>query len=165
MYKLQMFILMLFLFGHTSYSQKDMNKDDVNRYKEEVKATILEFFDGFHSGDTSKMKKTMDYNIVMQTITKTKIGGKKSVKTDVGNFLTAIKTRPTGQRWDERLLLFKIDADSAIANVWTPYEFYVNDHFSHCGVNVFQLYNDGESWKIIAIADTRTREGCNNSNE
>jgi len=160
MYRILILLVLFFLFSSKSYSQKDVSKDDVSRYKKEVKQTILEFFDGFHSGDTVKMKKTMDYNMVMQTITKTKAGGKKAVKTDIEKFLTAIKNRPVGQRWDERLLLFKIDADAQVANVWTPYEFYVNDTFSHCGVNVFQLYNDGASWKILAIADTRNREGC-----
>ncbi len=157
MYRL---IVFTFLFSsHIGFSQKD-NSKDISRYKEEVKQTILQFFDGFHSGDTVKIRKTMDDNIIMQTIAETKDGGKKAVQTDVSRFLKAIKERPAGQRWDERLLLFKIDADSAIANAWTPYEFYFNDKFSHCGVNVFQLYNDGKSWKIISIADTRNREGC-----
>ncbi len=157
---LSLFNFILFLTCAGVYSQKDVAKDDLPRYKDEVKQTILEFFEGFHSGDTIKMKKTMDYNIAMQTITKTKSGGKKAVKTDVNQFLKAIKTRSKGQRWDERLLLFKIEADATIATAWTPYEFYLNDTFSHCGVNIFQLYNDGKSWKIMALADTRDREGC-----
>ncbi|MEW7290781.1 nuclear transport factor 2 family protein [Aquimarina sp. 2304DJ70-9] len=153
-------IVFTFLFSTCIvFSQKD-NSKDVSRYEKEVKQTILQFFEGFHSGDTVKIKNTMDENITMQTIAETKNGGKKAVKTDVSRFLTAIQSRPAEQRWDERLLLFKIDADSTIANAWTPYEFYFNDTFSHCGVNVFQLYNDGTSWKIISIADTRNREGC-----
>ncbi len=160
MHKLSIVFLTLFLIGTSVYSQKDTSQDDVSRYKEEVKQTILQFFEGFHSGDTIKIKKTIDDNMVMKTIAETKDGGKKAVQTDVNKFLKAIKGRPAGQRWDERLLLFKIDADSTIANAWTPYEFYFNDKFSHCGVNVFQLFNDGTSWKIISIADTRNREGC-----
>ena len=91
---------------------------------------------------------------------RTKEGEIKTVKNDIEKILIAIQNRPAEQKWDERLLAFKIEADSAIANAWTPYEFYVNDNFSHCGVNVFQLFNDGKTWKIIAIADTRFREGC-----
>lgn len=125
-----------------------------------VKKTILEFFEGFHKGDTIKMKNTMDYNLVMQTITKTKSGGKKSVMVEVKRFLTTVIKRPVKQRWEEKLTDFRIHANTDIATAWTPYEFYVNDIFSHCGVNVFQLYNDGKDWKIIAITDTRNREGC-----
>ncbi|GAA4271435.1 nuclear transport factor 2 family protein [Aquimarina gracilis] len=136
-----------------------MSKDN-SRYKNEVKTTILEFFEGFHAGDTSKINKTIDVNMTLQTVVKTKDGTIKIVKTDTQKFLDAIHNRPVEQRWDERLLLFKIEADSSIANVWTSYEFYLNDKFSHCGVNVFQLYNDGTSWRILALTDTRTREGC-----
>ncbi len=161
MCKVLIIVFTVFLNSFYSYSQKQASEKDVARYKNEVKQTILQFFEGFHSGDTSKIKKTMDHNIVMQTIAKAKDGKIKTVKTDVEKFLTAIHNRPAEQRWDERLLLFKIDADAAIANVWTPYEFYLNGTFSHCGVNVFQLFNDGTSWRIIALADTRTKEGCN----
>ena len=158
MYKI--FLISLLLVSFTAFSQKDASKDDTNRYQKEVKETILKFFEGFHQGDTIKMKETMDENIVMQTITKNLEGKLRTVQTDVKKFVSAIGNRPAEQKWDERLLLFKIEADSLIANAWTPYEFYLNENFSHCGVNVFQLFNDGESWKIIALADTRKRKGC-----
>ncbi len=158
MCKLSLLIVVLFSFN--AFSQNKVVVGEVNNYKEEVKQTILDFFEGFHSRDTLKMKSTMDKNIVMQTIAKNKKGDTRTVKTDVEKFVLAIKNRPTEQKWEERLLSFKIDTDAFIANVWTPYEFYVNDNFSHCGVNVFQLFNDGKDWKIIAIADTRHREGC-----
>ncbi len=160
MYKLYISAVCIFLCSFSVNAQKDGSKDEVSRYKEEVKQTILNFFEGFHEGDTSKIKKTIDHNIAMQTIAKNKEGKLRTVQTDVKKFLDVIHNRPADQRWDERLLLFKIDTDSGIANAWTPYEFYVNDKFSHCGVNVFQLFNDGNSWKIIAIADTRNKEGC-----
>ncbi len=160
MYKSLAFVLLFFAFLSTGYAQKEVPKDESTRYQKEVKATILEFFEGFHSGDTAKMKKTIDPNIAIQTIAKNKAGELKTVKVAVEKLLGAIQNRPADQKWDERLLLFKIDADANIANAWTPYEFYLNGNFSHCGVNVFQLYNDGNSWKIIALADTRKREGC-----
>ncbi|PKV51781.1 putative lumazine-binding protein [Aquimarina sp. MAR_2010_214] len=156
----KLLILVTLLISYTTFSQKDVSKENKNKYENEVKQTILEFFEGFHAGDTAKMKTTIDENIAVQTIVRTKEGEVKTVKTEVEKILTAIQNRPEEQKWDERLLAFKIDADSAIANAWTPYEFYVNDNFSHCGVNVFQLFNDGKRWKIIAIADTRFKEGC-----
>ncbi len=47
-----------------------------------------------------------------------------------------------------------------MANVWAPYEFYLNNDFSHCGVNSFQLFFDGIQWKIIYLIDTRRKQGC-----
>ncbi|WP_280929269.1 nuclear transport factor 2 family protein [Aquimarina sp. 2201CG14-23] len=128
--------------------------------QKQAKQAILDFFEGFHEGDTVKIKKTIDANIVMQTISMTKEGNLRTTKTNIKKFLEVIHNRPEDQKWLEKLLDFKIDANENIAQVWTPYEFYVNDQFSHCGVNIFQLFYDGTTWKIMALADTRKRKGC-----
>jgi len=145
----------LFISCNVVFSQKEL---DVNQ--KNAKQAILDFFEGFHKGDTVLMRKTIDPNMAMQTISKGKDGKIKTDQADIGNFLGVIHNRPKDQKWLEKLLDFRIDADDRIAQIWTPYEFYVNDQFSHCGVNIFQLFNDGTTWKIIAIADTRKREGC-----
>ncbi len=132
----------------------------MDTYQIQAKQTVLDFFEAFHKGDTTQLRKTMDVNMTMQTISKSKDGEIKTIVGDVKNFLKVIHDRPKEQKWLEKLLSFKIDANKDIAQIWTPYEFYVNDQFSHCGINVFQLFNNGTSWKIMAIADTRNREGC-----
>ena len=40
---------------------------------------------------------------------------------------------------DERISFETIKIDGPLAIVWTPYNFYHNGKFSHCGVNSFQL--------------------------
>ncbi|WP_299261633.1 nuclear transport factor 2 family protein [uncultured Aquimarina sp.] len=151
------FLILFFLFisCNTVFSQKEIDANQKN-----AKQTILDFFEGFHKGDTVQIKSTIDPNMAMQTISKGKDGKIKTVQTDIRKFLEIIHNRSKDQKWFEKLLSFKIDADANIAQIWTPYEFYVNDQFSHCGVNIFQLFNNGTTWKIIAIADTRKREGC-----
>ena len=47
-----------------------------------------------------------------------------------------------------------------MASVWTPYEFYFNGTFSHCGANSFQLFKEDNQWKIIFLVDIRRRENC-----
>ncbi|KAA1243978.1 nuclear transport factor 2 family protein [Aquimarina sp. RZ0] len=149
-------LLVFFLLFTTSiFSQ---NKIDENQ--KAAKQAVLDFFEGFHKGDTTKMRTVIDKNVAMQTIVKSKEGKLNTVTTNMHKFLLAIHNRPKDQKWLEKLLEFKIDANADIAQIWTPYEFYVNNQFSHCGVNVFQLFNDDEGWKIIAIADTRKKEGC-----
>lgn len=128
--------------------------------QKEVKQTIEDFFDGFHNRDSLQLRRTMDSQIVMHTIAKTKDGKAKLMKGDISAFLAAVSKRSLEVEWEERLLDFKIDANTEIAQVWTPYEFYINKEFSHCGVNIFQLYHNGERWRIIAITDTRKKEGC-----
>ena len=53
-----------------------------------------------------------------------------------------------------------IHVDANLASAWTPYEFYVNDKFSHCGVNSFQLVKLKGNWVITYLIDTRRREAC-----
>lgn len=66
----------------------------------------------------------------------------------------------TGPQWDERIHDSEVRIDGSLATVWTHYDFYLGDKFSHCGVDAFQLARFSEGWKIIALADTRRREGC-----
>jgi hypothetical protein len=47
-----------------------------------------------------------------------------------------------------------------MATAWTPYKFYLDKTFSHCGVNAFQLFKSENGWKIISILDTRRKEPC-----
>lgn len=125
-----------------------------------VKATIDTFFEGFHKGDTTLMKSVMMDKVLLQTTFTTDEGKNRLVTEEPKNLMDAIKNRPSDQKWDERLLDYNIQIDGIMANVWTPYEFWFNGTFSHCGVNSFQLFKDAEQWKIIYLIDTRRREGC-----
>lgn len=130
---------------------------------QEVKAkdAIVTFFDGFHKGDTTIMKTVLADKVVLQTALKNKEGNDVLRNDgDVSNLLNAIANRPDEQKWDERLLDYIIKVDGNMANVWTPYEFWLNGEFSHCGVNSFQLFHDNGQWKIIYLIDTRRRSDC-----
>lgn len=47
-----------------------------------------------------------------------------------------------------------------IAQVWAPYNLWVNDTFSHCGVDVFTLIKTASGWRIAALSYTIEKEGC-----
>jgi len=126
-----------------------------------VKATIDTFFEGFHKGDTIIMKSVMMDKMLLQTTYTTQEGTNILVSEESSKLMSAIANRTNDQKWDERLLNYNIQVDGIMANVWTPYEFWFNDTFSHCGVNSFQLFNDHGTWKIIYLIDTRRKQGCN----
>ncbi|PWI29703.1 3-methyl-2-oxobutanoate hydroxymethyltransferase [Flavobacteriaceae bacterium LYZ1037] len=126
----------------------------------QVKLAIDTFFVGFHKGDTTLMKSVMYDKIHFQTTYINKEGKGMLVTEESSKLILAIANRPVEQKWDERLLDYKIQIDGTMAHVWTPYEFWVNGQFSHCGVNSFQLFKDDGNWKIIYLIDTRRREGC-----
>lgn len=154
------FVIIAMLVTLTSFSQRKAEYDTHNEQKKEVKQTIIKFFEGFHSGDTSAIKKTIHNDLILQTVFKDKEGNDKLHQEETAKFLNAIAMRPSTERWDERLLLFNIQVDGNMANVWTPYEFWYNEKFSHCGVNSFQLMNENGTWKIFYLVDTRRKEGC-----
>jgi len=131
-----------------------------NNSKDLVRASIDTFFEGFHKGDTILMKSVMKDNFLTQTAYKNKEGKDILVNEESSTLIKAIANRPSDQKWDERLLDYNIQVDGNMANAWTPYEFWYNGEFSHCGVNSFQLFNDNGTWKIIYLIDTRRKKGC-----
>ena len=128
--------------------------------KAQVKATVDTFFEGFPKGDTNLMKSVMADKVFMQTAYRNKEGKDILVTDEPGKLIMAIANRPDDQKWDERLLDYSIQVDGNMANAWISYEFWFNDEFSHCGVNSFQMFKDGDQWRIIYLIDTRRRSTC-----
>ena len=147
-------VFLVFLITGTTLAQSNAE----NELK--VKAAIDMFFEGFHKGDTLQMRSVLANKVVLQSTYTNKKGTKVLRDSDINGFIKSIAKRPADQKWDERLLDYKIQVDGTMANAWTPYEFWLNGEFSHCGVNSFQLFDDNGTWKIIYLIDTRRREGC-----
>lgn len=128
--------------------------------EEQVKATIIEFFDAFHKQDTVKLKAMAKAEITLQSIAVNKEGKTVLQESEYANFVRSIASIPKDRTFEEKLLSFSIQVDGKMANAWTPYEFWYNGNFSHCGVNSFQLIKEDATWKILYLVDTRRREGC-----
>jgi hypothetical protein len=131
-----------------------------NAQEEQIKNTIHTFFEGLHNGDTALITKTIHKDLKLQTTFVNKEGEnilRNELKDD---FLKSIANKNKEDIWLEKLLYFEINIDGNLAAVWTPYEFYVNGSFSHCGANSFQLFNNNGNWEIIFLVDTRRRQGC-----
>jgi len=118
------------------------------------------FFDGFHQGDTVVMKSVMAPDMKMQTAFSTPTGAHMVSNGNAEDFINAIANRPANQLWDEKLLDYSVQIDGNLAHVWTPYEFYVNGNFSHCGANAFTLAKMDNGWRIIHIIDSRRKVSC-----
>ncbi len=129
--------------------------------KEDIKKVIKSFFKGLQNGDTIAIKKTISDDLILQTSFINKEGASVLRKEDASKFLKSLASKKPEDIWEEKLESYAIQVDGPMANVWTPYKFYLNYKFSHCGVNSFQLFNDGEKWVIIYLIDTRRRLGCN----
>ncbi len=131
-----------------------------NAQNDAIKNTITTFFEGLHHGDTTMVNKVIHKELSMQTISLNKEGKSKLNTETKANFLNTISAKKKEDVWFEKLLSYTIQVDQNLATVWTPYEFYFNQKFSHCGVNSFQLFFNGEYWEIISIIDTRRKDSC-----
>ncbi len=125
-----------------------------------VQKTIESFFEGFHKQDSALIKQNVSDDIVMRRISKDSAGKETVREQDFSDFLQAIVSIPETAKFEEIIKSYSIQVDGPMANAWTPYEFRRNGEFSHCGVNSFQLFKDGEYWKIIYIIDTGRKEEC-----
>jgi len=53
-----------------------------------------------------------------------------------------------------------VKVDGRIAMVWAPYDLWINETFSHCGVDVFTLIKTSAGWRIASVSYTMETEGC-----
>lgn len=126
----------------------------------DARKVVDTFFEGFHEGDTTKMRSVIHSNIEMQTAFTGSDGNHQIVGSDMDDLLKAISERQETQTWDERLLSYTVQIDGNLAHVWTPYEFWFNGAFSHCGANAFTLARSNDGWKIVHLIDSRRNKGC-----
>jgi hypothetical protein len=128
--------------------------------EKEIKIVIDTFFEGLHKGDSIIMKNTLHKNIRIQT-THTNKKGEQLLETETRKkLLTSVANKKPEQVYLEKLLSYDIKIDGNLASVWTPYEFYFNGNFSHCGANSFQLFYNNDKWEIIFLVDMRRRDDC-----
>lgn len=128
--------------------------------EEQVQKVIETFFEGFHKQDSILIKKVVHQDVMMQSIGKGKLGEIELSKQDFSGFLKSICSIPDTTTFEERIHNYEVKMDGKMANVWTPYSFYINGSLSHCGTNSFQLFKRNGVWKIFYIVDTRDREDC-----
>ena len=127
--------------------------------EDSVKAAVNRLFDAMKNSDSAMLINSFADSAVLQTISSNKNGEVLIKNESIKGFAHSIGSAPQG--WlDERIKFDMIKIDGPLASVWTPYSFYYNGRFSHCGVNSFQLIKTVNGWKIQYIIDTRRKEGC-----
>jgi hypothetical protein len=146
---MRIILIIIFQFGATilSYGQQE----------NEIKSVIDQMFKGMVIGDSALVHKVIDKGCSLKSIIRKKDGTTVVVDEPFQEFLKSVG-EPPKNRIEERLLSYDIKLDGEMAMAWTPYEFYVDEKLSHCGVNVFMLAKRNNTWLIISITDTRRRD-------
>lgn len=142
-------LAMSFLYSHATFAQEE----------QAIQQVIANIFEGMKNKDLSLIEPAFLPTAQMQTVNASVDGATVGSNT-VQDFFNRIATTPPETVLDEQILDYQIKIDGLMAAAWTPYRFYVNGAFSHCGVNSFQLVKTAEGWKITYIIDTRRKEGC-----
>lgn len=146
-------VLFLFLLIAGFYSVQAQTTED------SVKASVNALFEAMKTGDANALKNCFTDSAILQTIGTNKSGNNFIRNEQVATFAESVSKLPKGAA-DERISFETIRIDGPLAIVWTPYKFYFNGQFSHCGVNSFHLVRLNGSWKIHFLIDTRRKEPC-----
>ena len=128
--------------------------------EDSVKAAVNLLFDGMKNADAGMVKSAFADSAVLQTIARNKDGKTVVRNENVNDFADFVGKEKKGAL-DEQIQFETIRIDGPLAIVWTPYKFYYNGQFSHCGVDSYQLVRLNGVWKIQYLIDTRRKEGCN----
>ena len=127
--------------------------------EDSVKAVINNMFSGMKNADAGLFKSVFSDSAIMQTISRNKEGKTVVLNESLAEFADFVGQLKKDSA-DERITFETIKIDGPLAMVWTPYNFYHNGQFSHCGVNSFHLVRFSGIWKIQYLIDTRRRQGC-----
>lgn len=149
-------ILTLWLLSFSAFSQKND--------QEEVMNVINNVFEAMRTNDSTLLKSCFIESPATYTVFRNQEGKTNFVTGDFQRFISAVG-QPKDQVWNEPIWNEKIQIDDDLASVWVDYAFYVDDQFSHCGVDAFHLVRQEGQWKIFHLVDTRRRAGCDIPND
>ena len=132
--------------------------------KKEVMKVINRVFEAMRTNDSTLLKTS--FTETPNTFTAYINEENESILTagDFQRFVTAIG-KPKDQVWNEPIWNEKVEIDGNLASVWVDYAFFIDDTFSHCGVDAFHLIKKEGDWKIFHLVDTRRKTDCDVPND
>jgi hypothetical protein len=122
---------------------------------DEALSVVRRMFDSMRAQDTAAMRAMLHSSVRLIATTTNPQGQPAYRSVPIDAWLGSIARAPG--KLDERIYDPEVRVDDNLATVWTRYDFFVGDNFSHCGYDSFQLARLGGAWKIIQVADTQRR--------
>jgi hypothetical protein len=123
--------------------------------REEILGALQKVFDALAAGDGDLLRSVMDADVRMVS-TETDERGVISVGTSSLEGLVQ-RIESSSDPLVERMWQPEVRTRGAISSIWTPYDFYVGDTLSHCGIDVATLVRSEEGWKIVALNWSRAQ--------
>ena len=129
--------------------------------EDSVKIVINKLFTAMKAGEGNgaTLASCFADSCILQTIAEEN-GVTKIMTEDLKGFVDFVNTAPKNAA-DEQITFDMVKVDGALAIAWTPYNFFYDGQFSHCGVDSYQLVRINGEWKIQYLIDTRRKDDCN----
>jgi uncharacterized protein (TIGR02246 family) len=124
----------------------------------EIRAVVENLFDAMREGDGGALAALFHPDATLKSVGLS--DGAAQVRHEQVDAFAAQVGAPRDEVLDERIFNVEIRRDGPFAIAWMEYSFYVDDRFSHCGVNAFELVRAEGGWLILGITDTRRTTGC-----
>ncbi|MDG1951081.1 MAG: nuclear transport factor 2 family protein [Gammaproteobacteria bacterium] len=144
-----LFVLAAALSHHT-FGQSDDEKL--------VRATAEQFFLAIETKDRALLESIMvpgSLNISTQELQNDQAKITTLNYTSMIDLLTGAGNEKKERAWDETILV-----QGHIAVYWAPYDFHVDQKFTHCGIDSFQLIKKERRWLISNASWTRETLNC-----
>ena len=120
----------------------------------EVKSAINRLFEAMLKSDSAGVVDAFWPGATLQSVSRSKEGKVVVQTVPITAFGGSVGRSKPGDL-EERITFDAIHIDGDLASVWTPFEFFLRNKFSHKGTNSFQVVRKEGLWKIQYIIDTR----------
>jgi hypothetical protein len=125
--------------------------------KSAVVAAVQQFFDTMATRDVEGARRVLMPEARMFSV-REQNGQSVARASTVENYLKSLGEGKQNNR--ERMWDPEVKIRGGIASVWTPYDFWVDGKFSHCGIDIFDVVKTADGWRIAAVTYTVERTGC-----
>ena len=124
---------------------------------QEVEEVARAFLDALSRTDTAVLRSLMASDLSLSSVRAGPEGA--VIRHSTGEeFLNGLGTED--QDLLERMWDPVVYVQGQVAMVWTPYDFFLNGEFSHCGIDVFTMLEGEDGWRVTSITYDVVREGC-----
>ena len=153
-YKVLLLLTLSLVFSNREgFSQHEADKAAIQK-------VIAQLFKGMQVGDSAMVHAVFTRSAMGGSVFRDKENNPVLSKEDsFADFFKAIGT-PHKETWHEETWDLSISIDDDLAQAWCQYAFYLDNKFSHCGIDAFYLHKEKTGWKIFYLVDTRRKQPC-----
>ena len=116
--------------------------------REDVIATVQAFFDSMTDRDVDRMRTLMTPDGIIFGYRQVD-GETQITRIPHAEYLSNLGSgegTPVERFWDPEVMVY-----GRLATIWTPYDFYLDGQYSHCGLNNFSMLKTDAGWIIAGV--------------